>query len=80
MRVSVLDLPSHRETHQIGRDEFAEVKAVKLLRRGRRLQQAEYVISELSLLSHRMLIVPGLSMARFRKTWSRFVASHRHQA
>jgi hypothetical protein len=24
------------------RDEFAEVKAVKLLRRGRRLQQAEY--------------------------------------
>lgn len=27
------------------RDEFAEVKAVKLLRRGRRLQQVEYVLS-----------------------------------
>lgn len=40
--------PRHRFVRYLltlstGRDEFAEVKAVKLLRRGRRLQQVEYV-------------------------------------
>ncbi len=30
-------------------DEFAEVKAVKLLRRGRRLQQVEYVLFSYSI-------------------------------
>ena len=30
------------------RDEYGQVKSVKLLRRGRRLQQAEYVLSPVS--------------------------------
>lgn len=53
--VYVLPPPSvlvTRHTYHVRRDEFAEVKAVKLLRRGRRLQQVEcVVITPLSIVS-----------------------------
>ena len=35
-------------------DEFADVKAVKLLRRGRRLQQVEYVLHQPSIVCSSM--------------------------
>jgi hypothetical protein len=42
MRVRIVQLLTHSAISYLSlRDEFAEVKAVKLLRRGRRLQQVE---------------------------------------
>jgi hypothetical protein len=41
MRVRNIPLVSFTFNHTRFSDEFAEVKAVKLLRRGRRLQQVE---------------------------------------
>ena len=45
-------------------DEFADVKAVKLLRRGRRLQQVECVPSARSFLSVSIDSIPEQYMAR----------------
>jgi hypothetical protein len=39
-------------TPVLSSDEFADVKAVKLLRRGRRLQQVEYAPSFTTLIGH----------------------------
>lgn len=61
---SVPNCPHHR-------DEYGQVKSVKLLRRGRRLQQAEYVqflVRQLLPVAMHVLIplchLPGLSTAR----------------